>query len=186
MSKFNWALASLRLIDPARVQRSDDIFVTPDKTSNSKKKKQAKPPTAAQLQKQRVHQARLEIAAVERGKRKAEAKARNAAKQRLNDEAKAMRKAQAEVERKAGLLRKAEKAAAANARREALRVAFEEYQKTPEYAEEIARKQAAMNAKKKSHLQDWVEKQTKLNQDRRALSELWRKQLLSKEKKPKT
>lgn len=96
-----------------------------------------------------------------------------------------MRKAQAEVDRKAGLIRKAEKAAAANARREELRVAFEEYQKTPEYAEEIARKQAAMNAKKKSHLQDWVEKRTNLNQDRHALSELWRKQLLSKEKKAK-
>lgn len=114
----------------------------------------------------------------EKKKRKLVAKAAASERQTLNAAANAERAVKAKEQRAAAaekkLIKKAEQAAKAEARR----AAFAEYQKTPEYAAKVAREEAKMAAKKKSHLQVWIEEKTGLSADRQSLRQRWRDRLL--------
>lgn len=181
MSKLDWSRASERSFDPARYQRRDD-FLTPDQPTKPKpkKRKAQKPPTPAQLRKQAAHNARMNAIQEEKKRKKVAAKAVESARQSENAAAKAERRALAKQQQKAAAEKKRVKEAERKAKAEARRAAFEEYQKTPEYAAKLAREAAKMAAKKKSHLQFWIEEETGLSADRASLREQWRDRLLKR------
>lgn len=174
MSKLNWSRASERSLDPARYQRRNDFCTRDQRTySEPMKRKAAKP---AQLRKQAEHKARMKVIQEEKKRKK-------------------LKTAQQEAEFALRALgRKQKKAAAVKKRRlenvkrkakiEALRAAYEEYQKTPEYAAKIARERAKMAAKtaakEKSYLELWIKQKTGLGADREFLNEQWRDLLLKR------
>lgn len=170
MSKLNWSRAGDRSLDPARYQRRFD-FVTPDEVEISKGKKR------------RRIRALLSSGSGKRAekKRKVVAKAIDREAHEKNAAAKAERRALAKQQQQAAVTKRRAKKAAQAAKAAERRAAFAEYQKTPEYAEKLARQEARMAAKKKTHLQDWIERKTDLDQDRLSLREQWRAKLLPKD-----
>lgn len=185
MTKLDWSRASERTLDPARVQRSN-VFLPPDSKPKSKPKKRkvSGPPTPAQIRKQAAHAERMKAIQDEKKKRKLAAKSAEAERQKLNAAAKTVRAAKTKEQRAAAAekmrIKKAEQTAMAKTRR----AAFAEYQKTPEYAAKVARDEAKMAAKKKSHLQVWIEEKTGLGADRQSLREMWRDRLLGRSRGP--
>lgn len=181
LTKLDWSRASERSLDPARYQRRED-FLTPDQPTKSKPKKRKAPksPSPAQLRKQAAHNERMKAIQEEKKRKRAAAKALEASRQAENAAAKAERRAHAKQQQKAAAEKKRLKEAERKAKAEARRAAFEEYQKTPEYAAKLAREAAKMAAKKKSHLQFWIEQETGLNADRESLREQWRYRLLKR------
>lgn len=164
MAKLNWSRASERSLDPARYQRQND-FLSPDETV---KTGGAKPNrlTPAQLQARTARKARKKAIKDEKKRVKAAAKVLEIKRQREKAAAKAKQVTKEKEYHRA--------------RAEARRVAFEEYQKTPEYAAEQAEEAAKIAAKKKSHLQFWVEKKTSLSINRETLRKRWRDRLLKR------
>lgn len=185
MTKLDWSRASERSLDPARYQRRDD-FLTPDQPTEPKpkKRKAAKLSTPLQLRKQTAHNARMMAAKEEKKRRKAAAKALGTARQAEIAAAKAVRRALAKQQQKTAAEKKRLKEVDRKAEAEARRAAFVEYQKTPEYAATLAHEAAKMAAKKKSHLQFWIEQETGLNADRESLRAQWRDKLLKPSPRP--
>lgn len=179
----NWSRVAHRWLDPARVQRGDD-FLAPDqppaKVAKGNKKKAARktgaknpPLSAAELERQR-------LAKESRERRRAAERARKIEAQKRKAQAKAERQARAAVQRAESERRRAEKAARRKAIELERREARKRYMETPEYAAEVARKQAEMEAKKKTHLQAWIEDSTSLGNDRNSLAKGWRERLFRK------
>lgn len=185
MSKLDWSRASQRSFDPARYQPQND-FLSPDDPVKSKRKKRkpTKPPTPAQIRRQAAHTARMKAIQDEKKRKKAAARALELERRKSNPLAKAERRAKAKAQQRAAAERKRLKEAERKARAEARRAAFEEYKMTPEYAAKQAREAAKMAAKKKSHLQVWIETETGLNSDREGLNGQWRDRLLKRPTNP--
>lgn len=153
MSKLDWSKAGSYEPDPARVQRVDD-FVEPDRIVVS-----VRDLTAREKKKLARQQSR-------RGKARTKLKA---ALQRKSQAAK-VKLPRREVSEKDKLL-------AAESRR----IAKAEYHQR--HIAKTRRELAAAAAKKKSHLEAWVEKQSGLRSDRKTLSQVWRAGMLSSPKK---
>jgi colicin import membrane protein len=173
-------------MDPARCQRTGDIFLTPDADVPVKKKvprKRKKPsnPSPAQLARQAKHEARLAQDREARRQKKAALLAAELERQPLKRLAKEKRREETKLQQAEAKRRKDEKRAAQKAAAEAKRAAFLEYQKTPAYAAEMARKRADMEAKKRTHLEAWVDQQIELKGDRESLRKLWRDRLLNRD-----
>jgi len=117
----------------------------------------------------------------EKKKRKLAAKAAETERQKLNAAAEAERAAKVKEQRAVAAEKKRIKKAEQAAKAEARRAAFAKYQKTPEYAAKVAREEAKMAAKMKSHLQVWIEEKTNLNADRQSLRQRWRDSLLRRD-----
>lgn len=164
MSKLDWSRASERSPDPARYQRQND-FLSPDETVYSGGPKPSRR-SPAQLQ--------------ARAARKAQKKALKDKERHAKEAAKALKiKRQGEnATAKAKQVAKAKEYHCARA--EARRVAFEDYKKTTKYAAEQAKEAARIAAKKKSHLQFWVENEIGLSADRDVLRKRWRDGLLKR------
>lgn len=64
------------------------------------------------------------------------------------------------------------------AKAKAARAAFEDYKKSPDYAEKLACEKAEIAVKTKSHLQAWAEKQPGLREKREKLLQRWKSKLL--------
>lgn len=93
------------------------------------------------------------------------------------------RQALARQQQVAAAEKKRQQAIEQKEREKARRAAFAEYSKTPEYAKKLARERAIMAAKKKSHLQAWVEEKTGLGTDRETLRQRWRERILRRSAK---
>lgn len=184
MGKLDWSRVSLRVMDPARYQRTGDIFLTPDADVPVKKKvrKRKKPsnPSPAQLARQAKHEARLAQDREARRQKKAALHAAELERQRLKRLAKEKRREETKLQQVEAKRRKDEKRAAQKAAAEAKRAAFLEYQKTPAYAAEMARKRAEMEAKKKTHFEAWVDQLTELKGDRESLRQRWKDRLFDR------
>lgn len=180
LSKLDWSRASLRIADPARVQRSEDRFVTSvkPKSKKTKKKMAVGQPTAAQAQRLRAHEIRMTNAKAEKKKKAVEAQFQKANQKVIDAEAKAARRTKSANDQKLALSRKKLKAEKKKALADERRAAFAEYQKTPEYAKKLENEKKAMAAKMKSHLQVWIEQHTNLDRDREELRKQWRRTLI--------
>lgn len=172
MSRLDWSRASQRLLDPARYQRVTD-FVTPDEvvTLGVKKRKRTRSANA-----ERAAAAAHNKALIKRRRQKQPevTTVLKKAKRRSPEERRALARQQkaaaAEKQRQKGIEQKE--------REKARRAVFAAYSRSPEYAEKLALEKAAIAAKKKSHLQAWVEEETGLDTDRETLRQRWRVRLL--------
>lgn len=180
MAKFDWSRVNLRFLDPARFNPTRDFFLAPDKPATPNQNNPKKKSKPATKQKQIRHEARMAEQRAGLLKSKAAKRSAQLERQRLENTAKATKQAEAKKQKAEAKQRKEAKALARKAAAEARRAAFAEYQKTPEYAAEVEYERARMAAKKKSHLQAWVERQTGLTVDREALRQRWREGLLTK------
>lgn len=151
MSKLDWSKAKTRSADPARVQRTND-FVEPDRVTISVTKLTAK---------EKKNIARKQS---RRGRLSSKLKAALARRPKVS-------KAQPEPV----TISKEEKRVAKEARRIA------KAQHNARYRDEAKQREAAMPAKKKSHLQAWTEKVKGLRENRETLRQSWRDQLLRRE-----
>lgn len=153
MAKLDWSKAPLRDADPARAQRVRD-FVEPDRViiSVTELTKQEKKQLAAKL----AHRKARRQQAIPKAKRKPEQGKLVGAKPD-----RAERETRAEERRVAGATKAIAKA---------------EHQRR--YLAKAAQRQADMEAKKKSHLDAWVEGQDGLQADRENLHRSWRSTLL--------
>lgn len=161
MAKFDWGKASLRELDPARVQRTVD-FVTPDPVEVKKKKKRKGESALPSIW-------ATALAAVAKARKR-----QDAGKPAKGRKMKALAKPKAipQPKQKLPRLTEEERQALNEAQRKA-RAAHQE-----RYIAKASKEQAAMAAKKKTHLQAWIEKQDGLQSDRKILRQQWRDRIL--------
>lgn len=177
MAKLDWGKASLRELDPARIQRTAD-FVTPDqvvkktKLGKVKRKKARAAPSKPPISHTAAFEAAMRGYLWLKSLGQPEADKAPSAKKRATAKVTAKPKPAPKVKPKEP--RRVEKArrTETDAQREA-RAAHQE-----RYDAKARKQQAAMAAKKKTHLQAWAEKQDGLRSDRAALHEKWRGLLL--------
>jgi hypothetical protein len=162
MAKFDWGKASLRELDPARVQRTVD-FVTPDPVVVKKKKKRKGEAASPSIW-------ATALAAVAKARKQQDAG--KPAKGGKKMKALAKPKTIPQPRQKLPRLTEEERQAANEAQRKA-RAAHQE-----RYLAKASKEQAAMAAKKKTHLQAWIEKQDGLQSDRKTLRQQWRDRIL--------
>lgn len=163
MAKFNWGKASLRELDPARVQRTVD-FSTPD---NMVVKKGAK----------RKRSASTSVWATAMIAMSKARKAHAAGKPPVGSTNRKAKKAAANPKEKPGSkvkqivppLTEQQQQAVAETRRAA---------RVDRNLAKASEQQAEMELKKKTHLQAWVAEQDGLTTDRKSLREKWRARLL--------
>lgn len=153
MTKFDWSKAKTYQADPARVQRVHD-FVEPDSTIISVRDLTPSEKKRIARKQSRRGKARAKLKALLKRKPKRKVKAKPEPK-KVTDEGKKL---------------------AAEARR----VGQAEHQQR--YLAKTHQQLATAKAKKKSHLEAWVEKQTVVQTDRATLNQEWRAKLLGRPK----
>jgi hypothetical protein len=180
LAKLDWSRVAIRILDPARYQRSADTFFTPDKPTTPRKKKLSPEARKRQLE----HDRRMAEQQAAKRAKKAAARAAQREIGRLAKTTQPGKRAKARKKKLAAKQIKAMRPPAREAVAEAGRIAFEEYQKTPEYAAKVERDRAKLATKLKTHLQAWAEKQDGLREDRDRLRKRWRERLLGQRTEP--
>jgi ABC-type uncharacterized transport system permease subunit len=165
MAKLNWGKASLRELDPARVQRTLD-FSTPDDMV-VKKGAKGKKPARSSIWATALSALSKAHKAQKAGKAPVVAKGRKAKRAVAQPKQKPVPK----VKEVASPFTEQKRRAEAEARRAT---------RTAHNLAKASKQQTEMEAKKKTNLQTWVEEQDGLTTDRESLRQRWRARLLGR------